>query len=118
MAEPAALTLGCKSPSSSRFPMIDQNYAIREEKQQQLKTSPTRALPMAAPDQLSEGELVTAWARMHGHAMQLLLKCMSDHHDHEYIQTYAIGHPTALLTASISCTELYVGLRGLAEYRE
>lgn len=91
MAEPAALTLGCKSPSSSRFPMIDQNYAIREEKQQQLKTSPTRALPMAAPDQLSEGELVTAWARMHGHAMQLLLKCMSDHHDHEYIQTYAIG---------------------------
>merc|ERR1712070_75675 len=90
-AEPLASLGGRKSPQVSRFPMIDQNAAMREEKQQELIPSPTRVLPMAAPDQLSDGELVSAWARMHGHAMQLLLKCMSDHHDHEYIQTYAIG---------------------------
>jgi len=91
VAEPCSSPLGRKTPTMSIFPMIVQNSAMRDEKQLELTTSPTRVLPMAAPDQLSDGEMVSAWARMHGHAMQLLLKCMSDHHDHEYIQTYAIG---------------------------
>merc|ERR1712195_183401 len=91
VAEPCSSPLGRKTPTMSLFPMIVQNSAMRDEKQLELTTSPTRVLPMAAPDQLSDGEMVSAWARMHGHAMQLLLKCMSDHHDHEYIQTYAIG---------------------------
>ena len=80
-----------KTPtSSSRFPAIDQNKALRDEKQHSLAAMPMRS-PMPHPDQISDSDMASAWARMHMHAMQLLLKCMADHHDHEYIQTYAIG---------------------------
>lgn len=75
---------------TSRFPQIDQNKALREEKQMSLAAMPAR-VSMPHPDQISDSDMASAWARMHMHAMQLLLKCMADHHDHEYIQTYAIG---------------------------
>merc|ERR1712195_309818 len=76
---------------TSRFPQIDQNRAIRDAKQMSLAAMPMKASTMVHPDQISDSDMAQAWARMHMHAMQLLLKCMSDHHDHEYIQTYAIG---------------------------
>lgn len=83
-----------KTPSggSSRFPMIDQNRgSSRADKLSLIERSPSRATPMPHPDQISDADMAMAWMRMHTHAMQLLLKCMADHHDHEYIQTYAIG---------------------------
>ena len=72
--------------------MIDQNRgSSRADKLSLIERSPSRATPMPHPDQISDADMAMAWMRMHTHAMQLLLKCMADHHDHEYIQTYAIG---------------------------
>lgn len=93
MVEPP-VPMGSRSKTpvvTSRFPQIDQNRALREEKQMSLAAMPMKTQSMVHPDQISDSDMAQAWARMHMHAMQLLLKCMSDHHDHEYIQTYAIG---------------------------
>ena len=83
---------GGSGGGSSRFPLIDQNRgSSRADKLSLIERSPSRATPMPHPDQISDADMAMAWMRMHTHAMQLLLKCMADHHDHEYIQTYAIG---------------------------
>jgi len=85
--------------SGSRFPKIDQNRGsstVEKDPAERRSSRASRASQeffqsMPHPDQISQADMSMAWMRMHTHAMQLLLKCMSDHHDHEYIQTYAIG---------------------------
>lgn len=81
---------------NSRFPLIEQVKAARAESQAELEPPG----PMPAPGSVPEEEMEAAWSRMHVHAMQLLLKCMSDHLSQAYIQISAIGSLLNILSSS------------------
>lgn len=84
---PPAPTRTRTPPGGSRFPQIG-SPGMRTQKD----LAPPRARsPPRDPDKVSAEEMASAWTKMHSHGMQLLLKCMADHHNHELIQTYSIG---------------------------
>merc|ERR1711959_68455 len=84
---PPAPTRTRTPPGGSRFPQIG---SPGQRTQKDLAPARARS-PPRDPDKVSPDEMAAAWTKMHSHAMQLLLKCMADHHNHELIQTYSIG---------------------------
>jgi len=83
---PPAPTRTRTPPGGSRFPQIGSAQRVQKD------LAPPRAKsPPRDPDKVSPEEMAAAWTKMHSHSLQLLLKCMADHHNHELIQTYSIG---------------------------
>jgi len=94
---PPAPTRTRTPPGGSRFPQIG-SPGQRTQKD----LAPRPKSPPRDPDKVSSEEMATAWTKMHSHAMQLLLKCMADHHNHELIQTYSIGALMNIVNSSDS----------------
>lgn len=95
---PPAPTRTRTPPGGSRFPQI----GSPGQRAQKDLAPPRARSPPRDPDKVSPEEMAAAWTKMHSHGMQLLLKCMADHHNHELIQTYSIGALMNIVNSSDS----------------
>jgi len=98
-------------PGGVRFPQIGAP-GVRTQKD----LAASRMLePPKDPDRISPEEMAAAWTKMHTHAMQLLLKCMADHHNQELIQTYSIGDYSYCIYSSYFLIWTYLGVSELIQ---